>query len=187
MPRLKSFLAACTVLLAAVTAPSAQAQGWGPTAPARAVQQAGPATNSAPGAPAAVAPRPIQQAAWMGDGKREAYWHPNQYYIQPGTYASAPGYVYLNASLYPCPEPHVPYQTGMTLITNQALAPHEMLYPHEYKALYPPYNYRVKGSWVVTPFGVWSHDRWKLEGTEVEVEYRSHYSHFSLFMPPRVD
>jgi hypothetical protein len=184
MPRLKSFLAAGTVLLAAVAAPIAQAQspGWGPTAPTRAVRPA-----AAQPAPQSAAPSPIQQAAWMGDGKREAYWHPNQYYIRPGTYAVGPGYPYLNAALYPCPEPRVPYQTGLTLITNQALAPHEFLYPHEYKALYPPYYYRVKGQWVVTPWGVLSHDRWKLQGTEVEVEYRSHYSHFSLFVPPRVD
>ena len=193
MPRLKLAVAAGTVLLAAVTMPGAQAQppDWTPTAASRAVQHGPNAPAAAAVQPAAVAPgpapQPIQQAAWMGDGKREAYWHPNQQYIHRGTYASAPGYVYLNAPLYPTPEPRVPYQTGMTLITNQALAPHELLYPHEYKALYPPYYYRVKGSWVVTPWGVWSHDRWKLQGTEVEVEYRSHYSHFSLFVPPRVD
>ena len=201
MPRLKLVLTASIVLLAAAV-PAAQAQspgwaptapGWAPTAPGRAtgppaVQHAGPGA-SAPRAPqqALVPPSPIQQAAWMGDGKREAYWHPNQRYIHPSTYAAAPGYPYLHAPLYPSPEPNVPYQTGLTLVTNQALAPHEMLYPHEYKALYPPYYYRVKGSWVVTPWGVWSHDRWKLQGTEVEVEYRSHYSPFSLFVPPRVN
>ncbi|HUG91760.1 MAG TPA: hypothetical protein VML55_13055 [Planctomycetaceae bacterium] len=194
MLRLKLVPAAATVLLAAATMTAAQAQtpAWGPTAPRQAVQHAvpGPAAQAAPQQPAAApgqAPQPIQQAAWMGDGKRKAYWHPNQQYIHPGTYASAPGYVFLNAPLYPVPEPRVPYQTGMTLITNQALAPHEFLYPHEYKALYPPYYYRVKGSWVVTPWGVWSHDRWKLQGTEVEVEYHPHYSLFSLFVPPRVD
>jgi hypothetical protein len=188
MPRLKLNRAVGTVLLAAVLVPSAQAQSpaWTRTAPTGPARHAAPAPQS-PAAPQHVRPSPIQQAAWMGDGKREAYWHPNQPYIQPGTYASYPGYPYLHAPLYPCPEPHVPYQTGLTLVTNQALAPHEMLYPHEYKALYPPYYYRAKGHWVVTPWGVWSHDNWELQGTEVEVEYRPHYSLFSLFVPPRVD
>ncbi|HTN01403.1 MAG TPA: hypothetical protein VL132_05975 [Planctomycetaceae bacterium] len=64
------------------------------------------------------------------------------------------GYVYLGAPLYPSPKPTTPYWTGGAMITNQAFAPHEMLYPHTYRAIYPPYYHRVKGSWLWTPFGV---------------------------------
>ncbi|MDA1015352.1 MAG: hypothetical protein O3A00_12990 [Planctomycetota bacterium] len=78
-----------------------------------------------------------------------------------------------NAALYPSPKPNVPIQVGATAITTQALHPHEFLYPHDYRALYPPFYYKVKGSWFVTPFGVWSRDRWELQGTEVKVKYRS--------------
>lgn len=88
------------------------------------------------------------------------------------------------ASLYPSPQPNVPYQVGGTAITNQAFYPHEMLYAHKYKSLYGPYYYRVKGGWAATPFGMWSHEDWKVEGTEVEVEYRSHISPFAGFKPP---
>lgn len=90
------------------------------------------------------------------------------------------------ASLYPSPVPNVPYQIGGSAITNQAFYPHEMLYAHKYKALYAPYYYRVNGHWGVTPFGVWSQEDWKVEGTEVEVEYRSHISPFAGFKPPFV-
>lgn len=95
------------------------------------------------------------------------------------------GYPRLNAPLYPTPQQNIPPQTGGTLITSQALAPHEMLYPHEYRSLYGPFYYRVKGSWIWTPFGMESHDKWELMGTEVKVKYRSNYSLFSLFTPPR--
>lgn len=95
-------------------------------------------------------------------------------------------YPYLGAPLYPSPVQRVPVQVGATVITNQALYPHEMLYPHEYCALYPPFYYRVKGSWIWTPFGIRSHDKWKLQGTQVNVKYRSEYSLFSAFCPPYV-
>lgn len=94
------------------------------------------------------------------------------------------GYPQTGASLYPCPVPNVPFQVGMTAITNQAFYPHEYMYPHEYKAIYPPYYYHVKGKWAVTPFGVWSHERWKPMGTEVSVKYRSRISPFAGFRPP---
>jgi hypothetical protein len=94
------------------------------------------------------------------------------------------GYPYLNASMYPCPIPNVPYQVGGTAITNQALHPHEMLYPHEYRAVYPPYYYKVNGHWLVTPWGVSSSDHWELQGTEVSVKYKSHISPFSSFKKP---
>lgn len=92
-----------------------------------------------------------------------------------------PGYVYLNAPLYPSPLPNVPYQVGATMITNQALAPHEMLYPHRYRAIYPPYYY------VVTRGGlIHQHDHWHLVGTEVKVNYRSSYGLWSGFNPPSI-
>ncbi|MFK7818416.1 MAG: hypothetical protein AB8G99_06845 [Planctomycetaceae bacterium] len=89
-----------------------------------------------------------------------------------------------SAGLYSSPRPNIPYQMGMTAITNQAFYPHEYLYAHEYKAIYPPYYYKVKGHWMTTPFGVWSHENWKPMGTEVNVKYRSRISPFSGFIPP---
>lgn len=89
-----------------------------------------------------------------------------------------------NAALYPSPKPNIPIQVGATAITTQALHPHEFLYPHDYRALYPPFYYKVKGSWFVTPFGVWSKDRWELQGTEVKVKYRSKIPLMSGFATP---
>jgi len=86
-----------------------------------------------------------------------------------------PGYVRIGAPMYPTPRPNIPIWSGSTVITNQALAPHEMLYPHTYRAIYPPYYHRVKGGWLLTPFGVRSHEKWELQGTMVQVKYRSHY------------
>jgi hypothetical protein len=60
-----------------------------------------------------------------------------------------------------------------------------MLYPHEYKSMYGPFYYRVKGKWLWTPFGMESHDKWELLGTTVKVKYRPTHSLFSLFAPPR--
>lgn len=93
-------------------------------------------------------------------------------------------YPQLNAPLYPAPVQNVPSWTGGTVITNQAFAPHEMLYPHEYHAMYGPFYYQVKGCWVWTPFGMRQHERWKLQGTEVKVKYHSDYKPFSGFHPP---
>lgn len=93
-------------------------------------------------------------------------------------------YPQTNASLYPSPQPNVPYQVGGTAITNQALAPHEFLYPHTYRAVYPPYYYKVDGCWVCYPFGSSTHERWKLVGTQVEVKYNPKISKFSRFVPP---
>jgi len=95
----------------------------------------------------------------------------------------ATSYPYLNAPMYPSPRPDVPHQVGATIITNQALYPQEMLYAHEYRAIYPPFYYRVKGHWFVTPWGVWSNDVWRLDGTKVRVKYRSNFSLFSQFVP----
>ncbi len=102
----------------------------------------------------------------------------------PPTYLYQPGYVYLNAPLYPSPQPHVPPEVGSTVITNQALSPHEMLYSHTYRALYPPFYYRVNGRWILGGNGLINRETWSLEGTEVEVKYHHHISPFALFVPP---
>jgi hypothetical protein len=93
------------------------------------------------------------------------------------------GYVHLGAAMYPAPQPHVPVWTGMTFVPTPALAPHEMLYPHTYRALYPPYYHRVKGTYFWTPFGMKSHEKWQLQGTMVQVKYRSHAP---LFHAPKI-
>jgi len=85
------------------------------------------------------------------------------------------GYVRLNAPLYPSPRPNIPIWSGSTMITNQAFAPHEMLYPHTYRAMFPPFYHRVRGKYIWTPFGMRTHEQWKLQGTLVEVKYRSHW------------
>jgi hypothetical protein len=96
------------------------------------------------------------------------------------------GYPYLNAPMYPCPLPYIPYQVGGTFITNQAFDPHEMLYPHTYRSLYPPYYYEVKGGWKVFPWGVAQSERWRLRGTYVSVKYKSSCGLFSGWCPPAV-
>ncbi|MCA8998616.1 MAG: hypothetical protein KDA80_16570 [Planctomycetaceae bacterium] len=105
----------------------------------------------------------------------------------PQGYVNQGQYPHLNAPLYPSPVQYTPPWSGGTIITNQALAPHETLYPHTYHAMYPPFYHKVKGSWILTPFGIRQHEHWKLQGTEVTVKYRSSYPLFSNFMPPRVD
>ncbi len=102
----------------------------------------------------------------------------NPYGINVGQYPQ------LNAPLYPSPTQNVPNWTGGTIVTNQAFAPHELLYPHEYHSMYGPFHYQVKGCWLWTPFGMRQHEKWKLQGTEVRVKYRSHYKPFSGFIPP---
>ncbi|MDG1893317.1 MAG: hypothetical protein P8J37_00250 [Fuerstiella sp.] len=89
-----------------------------------------------------------------------------------------------SAALYPAPKPGIPQQLGGTAIVHQAFHPHEMLYPHRYKAMYGPYYYKVNGGWMVTPFGVWSKENWKLQGTTVDVKYKSHISPLSMFSRP---
>ena len=98
---------------------------------------------------------------------------------------TGPGCMYpkLNAPLYPSPQQFNPPWTGGAIITNQALAPHEMLYPHKYHAMYGPFYYRVRGHWVMTPFGMRQHEQWELQGTEVCVKYRPEYAPFSGFHP----
>ncbi len=104
----------------------------------------------------------------------------------PATEFGTPGvYPVLNAPLYPAPVQYVPAWSGGTIITNQALAPHEMLYPHTYHSMHGPFYYQVKGHWIVTPCGVRQHEKWKLQGTEVKVKYRSHVPILSGYHPPR--
>ncbi len=100
------------------------------------------------------------------------------------SYLAQPGYVFLNAPLYPTPQPFVPQEVGSTVITNQAFSPHEMLYAHRYHAMYPPFYYKVNGRWFATPSGLLNRETWKLQGTEVKVKYHSHISPFALFAPP---
>lgn len=94
-------------------------------------------------------------------------------------------YPQTNAPLYPSAQPNVPYQVGGTIITNQAFAPHEMLYPHDYRAMYGPFYYVVKGHWVVTPWGVRNNEQWELQGTQLDVKYRARAPLFSGFHPIR--
>lgn len=89
------------------------------------------------------------------------------------------------AGLYPSPVQNTPGWHGQTIVTNQAFAPHEMLYPHEYHAMYGPYYYQVRGGFIWTPFGMRTHERWELKGTEVEVKYHDRIKLFSGFHPPR--
>lgn len=112
-------------------------------------------------------------------------WAPGAAALPAPAFAQiAPGYPYLNAPMYACPRPDVPYQMGGVFITNQALYPQEMMHPHDYKAMYPPFYYRAHGGWIVTPFGVRSHEYWSLQGTVVKVKYRPNYGLFSAFHPP---
>ena len=94
------------------------------------------------------------------------------------------GYAVLDAPLYPCPKQGIPPQVGMTIITNPALAPHEMLYPHTYRALYPPFYHKTQRCWLMTPFGVIKNERRVLTGTEVCVKYKPCISPFTMFFPP---
>lgn len=104
------------------------------------------------------------------------------------TRVSAPGqhYPQLDAALYPAPQPGIPAYTGGTIITNPALDPHEMLYPHCYRALYPPYYYKVRVDGFSLPLlGGKTCHRVELKGTEVKVKYKSTISPFTLFFPPK--
>ena len=106
---------------------------------------------------------------------------------QPTAIPTNAGFARLSAPLYPSPVQNIPHQVGGVVITNPALAPHEMLYEHEYRALYPPFYYRVKGWWAWTPFGVESHDKWELMGTEVRVRYKSRPSLLQRLADPFIE
>ena len=80
-----------------------------------------------------------------------------------------PCYPQINSALYPCPRPDVPYEVGQTIITNQAFYPHEMLYAHRYRAIYPPYFYENKCGLSCLPF----FPKPCIKGTVVTVKYKS--------------
>lgn len=123
------------------------------------------------------------QTAYSADGAPSPY----EAAPQPGPASRMPAqYPYLNAPMYPVPRPDIPYQLGGAVITNQALAPQEMLHPHQYRALYPPFYYKVSGKWIVMPGGVWTRERWELKGTEVKVKYHGRIQLRSLFWPPAI-
>lgn len=89
-------------------------------------------------------------------------------------------YAPIDAPLYPCPRPDVPQEVGRVIITSPALSPHEMLYPHRYRALYPPYYYKNCHGLSCLPFI----PKPCLKGTEVTVKYKSSYGLFSGFYAP---
>ncbi len=138
-----------------------------------------------PPRPLAVADNGWQSVRAQGVAQQSAALPAN--YQQPamaGNPAAGGAYPQLNAPLYPSPKPNIPIWTGGSFVTNQALAPHEMLYPHTYRAMYPPFYHKVNGGWIVTPFGVRSHENWKLQGTMVTVKYRSKLPWAPHFSPP---
>lgn len=132
------------------------------------------------------APQPVQMVS------QGQYWNASNAAVTGPVYngyaqmsAQTGGmYPHTGAALYPAPRPGIPHQVGGIAIENPAFHPHEMLYAHRYTAMYPPYYYKVNGGWMVTPFGVWSHEDWKLQGTKVDVKYKSHISPFTHFKPP---
>ncbi|MEZ6057971.1 MAG: hypothetical protein R3C01_14830 [Planctomycetaceae bacterium] len=122
----------------------------------------------------AQAPTPVNPYAQSGQGQ------PQMQYMAPvGQYPR------LDAPLYPSPVQNVPSYTSGSIVTNQAFAPHEMMYAHSYHAMYPPYYHKVKGGWFWTPRGMRQHEEWELQGTEVTVNYRSSVRPFSGFIAPR--
>lgn len=187
MTQIKLRAAATTLLMAAVSLGSAQAQNYQSQAPAR-FQPDGSAAHAQSydrNVAAASAQSGVQNAA-AAEAQPPLVVAGSGPVRGPALMQVAPGYPYLNAPLYTCPRQDIPYQMGGTVITNQALFPHEMLYAHEYKAMYPPFYYRAKGGYIWTPFGIHSHERWQLQGTVVKVKYHSHYAPFSAFHPPLV-
>ncbi len=190
--------AVCAVVLSALMLPTTRADEFAdpfatelatPPAPAPAILEAGSqAVKSRPlyevpslyeVAPITTTPAVYRQVGMMRQVPAPQPIDAGAGMLAPQAAPQQPGYVQLGAPLYPSPRPNIPIWTGSTMITNQAFAPHEMLYPHTYRATYPPYYHRVKGCWVLTPFGIRSHERWELQGTQVQVKYRSQYP--SLF------
>ncbi|MEM1063045.1 MAG: hypothetical protein AAGJ97_12025, partial [Planctomycetota bacterium] len=159
----------------AATVVDARAEGPAAGVPRRAANHPGGTSMSRIVMCRVIGPVLLVSLGFGSAAAHEPYAYPAQ--------AQQPGYVYLNAPLNPTPRADVPVQMGGTYITNQAFAPHEMLYAHDYKALYPPYYHRVRGNWVVTPFGVKSDERWELQGTQVTVKYRSKIPFWTGFVP----
>ena len=124
-------------------------------------------------------------APQLTDIPASAWAAPHHASAAPAPHPGPNVYPRLNAPLYPSPVQYTPQWNGGTFITNQAFAPHEMTYPHRYHAMYPPFYHKVEGKWILTPFGMRQHEDWKLEGTEVMVNYRSRFKLFSGYHPPR--
>lgn len=141
-------------------------------------QQAGPYELPSPAAIPLLAAAPLMPPASypMAAGATMGQMAPQQA-------AQQAGYVNLNAPMYPSPRPNIPIWTGGTMITNQAFAPHEMLYPHSYRAMYGPFYHRARGCYVWTPFGMRTHEKWDLLGTTVKVDYRSSWPKFGPQKP----
>jgi hypothetical protein len=178
MARFQLRAAALAVILSAWTLQTVRAQELNQvapqTAPAPFLENGGAASITNSHGQVAAQPANFQEGApaIIGTGIPEV------------TTQGTPAYPYLNAPLYSSPRQNIPYQVGGAVITNQALYPQEMLYAHKYRAMYPPYYYQVRGHWHVTPFGMRQMEGWKLRGTEVKVNYKSHISPFSGFCPP---
>lgn len=183
MTRKKFVAATITVVLSALMLPSTRADDFSDpfAAPLETPPLAVPAplhANGQAARPVASSVPVVPQQAVMRQAADPNSMAPQS--IDPSTYMTAPqavqqqpGYVRLGAPLYPSPRPNIPIWAGATMITTPAFAPHEMLYPHTYRAIYPPFYHRVKGGWIWTPFGIRSHEKWELQGTQVEVKYRS--------------
>ena len=187
MRRQTLMTAACAVILSAFMLPTTRADEFAdplatelatPPVPAPAVLEAGSEAAEAPSvyeAPlTATTPAVLRQVGLM-QGPAPQPIDAGVGLMAPQVIPQQPGYVQLGAPLYPSPRPNIPIWSGSTMITNQAFAPHEMLYPHTYRATYPPFYHRVKGGWILTPFGIRSHERWEMQGTQVQVKYRSQY------------
>ena len=134
-------------------------------------------------------PQPIQQAGYLIGRTVGLPAAPKGHLAPPVVPIQGYGPVIPNsvgrptAPLYPSPVQYTPPHNGGTIITNQALAPHEMLYPHEYKAMYGPFYYKVRGGFFWTPFGIRTHEKWELQGTEVNVKYHDKIRLFSGYKP----
>jgi hypothetical protein len=100
---------------------------------------------------------------------RQEHWERGQQLQNAAMVQPSPCYPAINSSLYPCPRPDVPYEVGQTIITNQAFYPHEMLYAHRYRAIYPPYFYQNKCGLACLPF----FPKPCLKGTVVTVKYKT--------------
>ena len=158
------------VLLTAVAVQSASAQRRPNTRP---VSQ-----------PARLPSAPVLRRVPQAQPVANRYAAPVRRVANQGAAAPSRGYGRLNAPLNPTPRANIPYQVGGTMITNQAFHPAEMLYPHRYQAMYPPYYYKVHGGWRVTPWGVRSYEHWKLMGTKVDVKYHGSISPLAGFTKP---
>ncbi len=189
--------AACAVILSAFMLPSARADEIADpfateltTPPAPAILEPDSEVAESPSlyeAPVITqTPAVLRPVGLMQQGPAPQPINADAGLMAPQAAPQQPGYVHLGAPLYPSPRPNIPIWVGSTMITNQAFAPHEMLYPHTYRATYPPYYHRVKGGWILTPFGIRSHERWELQGTQVQVKYRSSYPGLGkgLWLPP---